>query len=141
MAHVVEHLAFRATAGYEHFEIVNFLESVGCEFGACQNAYTSMDETVYELTVPTERSEVLGTSLAILSEFARAVRISDEDVDAERGAVLEEWRMGRDARGRAAEAYWKELMAGSLYAERSPIGTEEIIRQANPQVFRDFYAK
>ena len=141
VAHVVEHLAFRATAGYEHFEIVNFLESVGCEFGACQNAYTSMDETVYELTVPTERSEVLGTSLAILSEFARAVRISDEDVDAERGAVLEEWRMGRDARGRAAEAYWKELMAGSLYAERSPIGTEEIIRQANPQVFRDFYAK
>jgi len=140
-AHVCEHLAFRATKGFANFEIVNFLESIGAEFGACQNAYTSMDETVYELTVPTERSAVLGTSLAILSEFAREVRISDDDVESERGAVLEEWRMGRDARGRAGESYWKELMAGSLYAERSPIGTEEVIREADPKVFREFYAK
>jgi predicted Zn-dependent peptidase len=141
VAHVVEHLAFRCTERYEHFAIVDFLESIGAEFGACQNAYTSMDETVYELTVPIDKPEVLATSMHILSEFASGVRISDEDVDCERGSVLEEWRLGRDARGRAAEAYWKTLMEGSLYAERSPIGLENVIREADPQVLRNFYAK
>jgi predicted Zn-dependent peptidase len=140
-AHVVEHLAFRCTESYEHFAIVNFLESIGAEFGACSNAYTSMDETVYELTIPTQKAEVLATSMHILSEFASAVRISNEDVACERGSVMEEWRLGRDARGRAAEAYWKTLMEGSLYAERSPIGLEDFIQNADPQVLRDFYAK
>jgi len=130
VAHIVEHLAFRATTSYETFQIVNFLESVGAAFGACQNAYTSSDETVFELTVPIDDMNVLEESLKIFSEFARGVRISDEDVDNERGAVLEEWRSGRDARGRAAQAYWEALCEGSLYADRSPIGTEEVIRKA-----------
>ena len=120
VAHIVEHLAFRSTESYEHFAIVNFLESIGAEFGACSNAYTSMDETVYELLVPVQKAEVLATSMHILSEFARGVRISDADVECERGSVMEEWRLGRDAQGRAAEAYWKTLMEGSLYAERAP---------------------
>ena len=141
VAHIVEHLAFRSTESYEHFAIVNFLESIGAEFGACSNAYTSMDETVYELLVPVQKAEVLATSMHILSEFARGVRISDADVECERGSVMEEWRLGRDAQGRAAEAYWKTLMEGSLYAERAPIGLEDIIQRVDPQVLRDFYAK
>ena len=141
VAHVVEHLAFRATTSYETFQIVNFLESVGAAFGACQNAYTSSDETVFELTVPIEDMNVLEESLKIFSEFARGVRISDEDVDNERGAVLEEWRSGRDARGRAAQAYWEALCEGSLYADRSPIGTEDVIRNAPGKIFRNFYHK
>ena len=141
VAHIVEHLAFRATTSYETFQIVNFLESVGAAFGACQNAYTSSDETVFELTVPIDDMNVLEESLKIFSEFARGVRISDEDVDNERGAVLEEWRSGRDARGRAAQAYWEALCEGSLYADRSPIGTEEVIRKAPGEIFRNFYHK
>lgn len=141
VAHVVEHLAFRGTASYPHFAIVNFLESIGAEFGACSNAYTSMDETVYELTIPTAKAEVLATSMHILSEFARRVKISDADVETERGSVMEEWRLGRDARGRAAEAYWKTLMEGSLYADRSPIGLEEVIQNVEPRVLRNFYDK
>ena len=67
----MEHLAFRGTQAYPHFAIVNFLESIGAEFGACSNAYTSMDETVYELVLPIQKAEVLATSMHILSEFAR----------------------------------------------------------------------
>ena len=102
---------------------------------------TSSDETVFELTVPIDDMNVLEESLKIFSEFARGVRISDEDVDNERGAVLEEWRSGRDARGRAAQAYWEALCEGSLYADRSPIGTEEVIRNAPGEIFRNFYHK
>jgi predicted Zn-dependent peptidase len=143
VAHLVEHLAFRATQNFGNFEIVRFLESIGAEFGPCQNAYTSMDETVYELLVPIDDagSKNLTKALAVLSEFASRVRISDADVNDERGAVLEEMRMGRDARGRASEAYWKLLMKDSLYAERLPIGLESVIKKGNPAVFRKFYEK
>ena len=143
VAHLVEHLAFRATRNFGNFEIVRFLESIGAEFGPCQNAYTSMDETVYELLVPVDDagSKNLTKALAVLSEFASRVRISDADVNDERGAVLEEMRMGRDARGRASEAYWKLLMKDSLYAERLPIGLESVIKKGNPAVFRRFYEK
>ena len=102
-----------------------------------------MDETVYELLVPVDDagSKNLTKALAVLSEFASRVRISDADVNDERGAVLEEMRMGRDARGRASEAYWKLLMKDSLYAERLPIGLESVIKKGNPAVFRRFYEK
>ena len=141
VAHLVEHLAFRATENNDNFAIVRFLESIGAEFGACQNAYTSMDETVYELLVPIDKPDVLARALAVMSEFATKVRISDADVNDERGAVMEEMRMGRDARGRASEAYWKLLMRDSLYAERLPIGVESVIREGAPEVFRTFYKK
>ena len=101
VAHLVEHLAFRATENNDNFAIVRFLESIGAEFGACQNAYTSMDETVYELLVPIENADVLAKALGVFAEFATKVRVSDDDVEKERGAVMEEMRMGRDARGRA----------------------------------------
>lgn len=141
VAHLVEHLAFRATESNENFHIVKFLESIGAEFGACQNAYTSMDETVYELTVPIDKPGILDEALSIMSEWVNKVRISDDDVRDERGAVLEEMRMGRDARGRSAEAYWKLLMSGSKYAERLPIGLQSVIKDGDPEVFRRFYRK
>lgn len=141
VAHLVEHLAFRATESFGNFEIVRFLESIGAEFGACQNAYTSMDETVYELLVPIDDKDVIQKAFKVMSEFATKVRISDDDVNDERGAVLEEMRMGRDARGRASEAYWKLLMKDSKYAERLPIGLEQIIKKGDPVVFREFYKK
>ena len=141
VAHLVEHLAFRATENNDNFAIVRFLESIGAEFGACQNAYTSMDETVYELLVPIENADVLAKALGVFAEFATKVRVSDDDVEKERGAVMEEMRMGRDARGRASEAYWKILTKGSLYAERLHIGSEAVIREGKPEVFRRFYKK
>ena len=98
IAHMLEHLAFRATTNYGKLELVEYLESIGAAFGACQNAYTSFDETVYMLSVPSDGKDLVKQSIQVLHEWACRIRISDEDVEAERGIVLEEWRAGRSAR-------------------------------------------
>ena len=108
----------------------------------CQNAYTSADETCYELLLPVDgpQDPLLDQALAILAQFAWKIRCSQEDVDSERGAILEEWRAGRDARGRDAEAYWHLLHRGTLYADRLPIGLEAVIRGVTPDTVRHWYS-
>ncbi|XP_057536975.1 zinc protease PQQL-like isoform X1 [Amaranthus tricolor] len=141
IAHVVEHLAFSATKKYTDHDIVKFLESIGAEFGACGNAYTSFDETVYELFVPIDKPGILSEAISILSEFSSEIRISPEDLEKERGAVLEEYRQGRDASGRLSEATFASVMQGSKYAERLPIGLESVIRSAPAEVAKQFFKK
>ncbi|KAL8099673.1 hypothetical protein AgCh_032076 [Apium graveolens] len=110
VAHIVEHLAFSATNKYTNQDIIKFLESVGAEFGACQNAVTSSDETVYELFVPVDKPEVLPQAISILAEFSSEIRVSSDDLEKERGAVLEEYRGTRNANGRMQEAHWALMM-------------------------------
>lgn len=74
VAHIVEHLAFSATTKYTNHDIVKFLESIGAEFGACQNAVTSADETIYELFVPVDKPELLSQAISILAEFSSEVQ-------------------------------------------------------------------
>lgn len=114
---------------------------MACLRCVCQNAYTSADETVYELLLPIDKPELLQNALKVFAEFATRVVIADDDLDRERGAVLEEWRQGRTAAGRAAEAHWKLVLEGSRYAERLPIGLESVIRKAPASVVRGFYTK
>lgn len=71
----MEHLAFSATKDYTNHDLIVFLESIGCEFGACNNAYTSLDETVYELLVPVDKPEILSTALHVLAEFSSEVKV------------------------------------------------------------------
>ena len=75
VAHIVEHLAFSATKKYTNHDIVKFLESVGAEFGACQNAVTSSDDTVYELFVPVDKPELLSQAISVLAEFSTEVSV------------------------------------------------------------------
>lgn len=139
VAHILEHLAFNATKSFENHAIIAFLESIGSEFGACQNAYTSADETVYEVLVPTDDEKFLRQALHMLAEFACHIRCAPEDLAKERGAVLEEWRMGRDSRGRAQEAQWKLMLQGTQYADRLPIGLESVIRNVPAETVKAFY--
>mmetsp|Transcript_48705 Transcript_48705/g.115766 ORF Transcript_48705/g.115766 Transcript_48705/m.115766 type:complete len:1036 (+) Transcript_48705:39-3146(+) len=141
VAHIVEHLAFRGTAMYTNFEVVRFLESIGAKFGACQNAYTAFDETVYFVHLPIDTEGTLEKSLTILREWGMFIRCSDEDVEAERGIVMEEWRQGRTATGRSDEDYVTTLMQGSLYADRLPIGKVDVIEQCTPETVRGFYKR
>mmetsp|Transcript_2475 Transcript_2475/g.5962 ORF Transcript_2475/g.5962 Transcript_2475/m.5962 type:complete len:1024 (+) Transcript_2475:179-3250(+) len=141
LAHMVEHLAFRGTAQYNTFEVVRFLEAIGARFGACQNAYTAFDETVYFLQVPIDKPGLLEKALTVLHEWAFHVRCTDEDVEAERGIVLEEWRQGRTAHGRTDEDFFRTLMDGSTYARRLPIGKVDVIRNCRPETVRGFYQK
>ncbi|CAI5506607.1 unnamed protein product [Closterium sp. Naga37s-1] len=139
VAHILEHLAFSATRRYSNHDIVRFLESIGAEFGACQNAYTSADETVFELQLPVDKPELLPHAISILADFASEIRVSEEDVEKERGAVLEEWRERRNAMGRMQDAHWQLLMHGSKYAERLPIGLESVIRGVPAAAVKRFY--
>ncbi|KAI5001139.1 zinc protease PQQL-like [Hordeum vulgare subsp. vulgare] len=141
VAHIVEHLAFSATSRYTNHDIVKFLESIGAEFGACQNALTSSDETIYELLVPVDKPGLLSQAISILAEFSSEVRVSAEDLEKERGAVLEEYRGGRNATGRMQDSHWTLLFEGSKYAERLPIGTEKVIRTVTHETVRNFYHK
>ncbi|EFJ46689.1 hypothetical protein VOLCADRAFT_105434 [Volvox carteri f. nagariensis] len=142
VAHIVEHLAFNATESYSNHDIVRLLERIGAEFGACQNAYTSADETVYTLTVPTgDKEGLLDETLGVMAEMAFKIRCDPGDLAKERGAVLEEWRMSRDAGGRLQEAHWQLIFQGSKYADRLPIGTEAVIRRGSAATVRAFYER
>ncbi|EXB38800.1 putative zinc protease pqqL [Morus notabilis] len=141
VAHIVEHLAFSATTKYTNHDIIKFLESIGSEFGPCQNAMTSADDTVYELFVPVDKPGLLSQAISVLAEFSTEVRISKEDLDKERGPVMEEYREGRNATGRTVDANWVLMMEGSKYAERLPIGLEKVIWTVSAETAKRFYKK
>ncbi|KAF9590432.1 hypothetical protein IFM89_035267 [Coptis chinensis] len=105
VAHIVKHLAFSGTQNYTNHDIVKFLESIGAEFGACQNASTSADETIYELLVPVDKPQLLSLAISILAEFTSEVQVSSEDLEKERGVVLEEYRGSRNANGWMQDAH------------------------------------
>ncbi|AHC15492.1 M16 family metallopeptidase [Salinispira pacifica] len=139
LAHYLEHMAFNGTEKYPKNEIVSFLQEIGMEFGPDINAYTSFDETVYMLSVPLGDEQLLDTGFEVLREWAFHMSIRQEDVDEERGVILEEWRLGRGANQRILEQILPVLFQDSRYARRLPIGSEEIIRTADAAVLRRFY--
>jgi len=128
LAHFVEHMAFNGTGSFEEQELVEYLESIGMRFGADINAYTSFDETVYMLEVPTDDPETLDTGLVILREWAGSIAFDPEEIDKERGVVIEEWRLRQGGANRIISRQYPVLLSGSRYPERLPIGTEENLR-------------
>lgn len=104
------------------------MQSIGVQFGADLNAYTSFDETVYILPIPTDKPDNIGKGFEVLSDWAQKALITDKDVNDERKVVLEESRLGKGADDRMMKFYLPKLMAGSHYAERLPIGKEDILK-------------
>ncbi len=139
LAHFVEHMAFNGTRNFPGNAVATFMQSLGVRFGAHVNAHTSFDETVYELQIPTDNPTVVDRSLLILEDFARSVSFDPQEIDKERGVILEEWRLGLGAGERIQNAQFPLLFKGSRYAERLPIGTPDIIRNATPARLRQFY--
>ena len=139
LAHVLEHMAFNGTAHFKPGELVSYLESIGAQFGAHVNAYTSFDETVYMLDVPTEKAGVLERGFEALSDFAGGLTLDPAEIDRERGVVIEEWRGRLGAGTRMQEPQLKALFGASRYIDRLPIGTPEILKSFPPQRLRDFY--
>jgi zinc protease len=139
LAHVLEHMAFNGTAHFKPGELVSYLESIGAQFGAHVNAYTSFDETVYMLNVPTERPGVLERGFEALSDFASGLSLDPEEIDRERGVVIEEWRGRLGAGTRMQEPQLKAIFGASRYIDRIPIGLPETLKSFPPQRLRDFY--
>ena len=140
-AHFVEHMAFNGTEHFAANDLISFLESIGSRFGPDLNAYTSFDETVYMLEIPTDREGLLDTGFLVLSDWAHAITFDPVEVEKERGVILEEWRLGRGAQERIRRKQWPVLLAGSLYPERFPIGQPEVIEGATAERVREFYRR
>lgn len=140
LAHFVEHMAFNGTKNFPKMDIVNFMESIGMRFGNDVNAYTSFDETVYQLQVPTDRPAVLDRAMLILEDWAHNVTFDPTEIDKERGVIMEEWRLGRGAEARMQDKQFPILLQGSRYADRMPIGTPEILQNFKHDRLRQFYA-
>ena len=117
LAHFVEHMMFDGTKRFPKQDIVNFLERVGMRFGADLNAYTSFDETVYMLQIPTDTARLVNSALDILQDWASgATTFSPAEMKKERGVVIEEWRTGRDASARVQNRQFPVMLQGSKYA-------------------------
>jgi zinc protease len=139
LAHFVEHMAFNGTEHFEKQAIIDYLEKIGVNFGADLNAYTSFDQTVYQLQVPTDDPTFVAKGLDILRDWAGGVSFDPEEVDKERGVVLEEWRLGRGAWARLFDEQAPVLFAGSRYADRLVIGLPDILRGAPRDTLVRFY--
>ena len=141
LAHVLEHMAFNGTTHFKPGELVSYLESIGARFGPHVNAYTSYDETVYMLDVPTDREGLLDRGFVALSDFAGGMTLDPKEIDRERGVVIEEWRGRQGAAARMQVVHGKALYGASKYAERLPIGTPEVLKSFTAQRLRDFYTR
>lgn len=140
LAHFVEHMAFNGTEHFAKHDLVDYLESIGMQFGPEINAYTGFDETVYKLTVPTENPEVVEKSFLMLADWASSLSFEPNEIDKERGVIIEEWRLGRGADGRMQDKYIPVLFQGSKYAERLPIGKKEILESFAHERLKSFYS-
>ena len=140
LAHFTEHMAFNGTRDYPKNELVNYLQKSGIKFGADLNAYTSFDETVYQLPLPTDSDKVFANGLNILANWAAYQTFDPKEIDAERGVVLgEELARGKNAEERLRYQTWPVLLNNSRFADRLPIGKEDIIKNFQPETIKAFY--
>jgi len=139
LAHFTEHMCFNGTTNFPKNELVNFLQTIGVRFGADINAYTSFDETVYMLQIPTDKEGLLEKGYQVIEDWAHNVTMDSKEIDKERGVITEEWRLGLGANDRMSKKYFPVIFKGSKYADRMPIGKIDIIRNFKHETLREYY--
>jgi zinc protease len=139
LAHFMEHMSFNGTKHFPKNELVNYLQKSGIRFGADLNAYTSFDETVYQLPLPSDNPEILKNGFQIMRDWAQEATLDPVEIDKERGVVLEEKRLGRGAQERMQRQFWPVLLNGSRYATRLPIGQESVLTGFKPEAIKRYY--
>lgn len=138
LAHFAEHLAFNGTKNFPKHDLVNYLESIGMEFGPEINAYTGFDETVYMIKVPLDSTKFMDKGLQVLYDWAGQVTDANDEIEKERGVIHEEWRGGRDADERMMQKWLPVFLHNSKYADRLPIGKMEVVDHFAPELLRKF---
>jgi zinc protease len=140
VAHFLEHMLFNGTTKYPGNELTETLRSFGMAFGADVNAYTSFDETVYSLTVPTRQDDKLALGVDVLAQWLGEATIDPDEVVDERGVVLSEWReRAQSFSGREFDAFSAMYLENGTFADREPLGTEDAIRNMDAEPLRRFY--
>ena len=140
LAHFTEHMAFNGTTDFPKNQIINYLQKAGVRFGADLNASTGFNQTVYQLPIPTDSTEVFKTGFKILANWAGKVTMDGKEIDAERGVIIEEDRQrGKNAQQRITNQLLPFLLGDSQYAKRIPIGKVEILQNFTHDKIRNFY--
>jgi len=140
LAHFMEHMEFNGTLHFPHNQLVDYLQRAGLRFGADINAYTSFDETVYQLPLPSDKPGILDTGILIMHDWAQSALLDPVEIDKERGVVLEEKRLGKGAAERMQRQYWPVLLNHSRYAFRVPIGLDTVLDNfKRPQIYRFYH--
>ncbi len=141
LAHFLEHMCFNGTTHFPGDRIIKYTETIGVRFGQNLNAYTSTDETVYNIDdVPVTEANI-DSCLLILHDWANDLILAPEEIDKERGVIHEEWRMRSSATMRIFERNLKTLFPGSRYGERMPIGLMSVVDNFKPEELRAYYEK
>jgi len=140
LAHFLEHMAFNGTKHFPGMTLLSTLEKHGVAFGRNINAYTSFDETVYNLSdVPVDKPGLIDTCLMILADWSDFLTLDEEEINKERGVILEEWRSRRNAQWRMLTQMLPVVYEGSMYAKRDIIGDTAVINNFDPETLRAFY--
>lgn len=141
VAHIVEHMAFNGTKHFPGNQVITDLEKAGMKFGVDINAFTDFENTVYTLNLPSNDPKTLALALDVVADWASNVTMLKDDLDAERGIVLEEWRARLGPMLRLGDKKSAIEMAGSRYVTRDPIGDVETIKHVSKYRVADFYQK
>ncbi|MEK6700785.1 MAG: insulinase family protein [Planctomycetota bacterium] len=141
IAHFLEHMAFNGSKNFSPGSVIDFFQQLGLTFGRHQNASTRFDRTGYRLEMPDNKPETLGKALLFLSDVAFRLTLSPDEIEKERGVIMEEKRTRLGAQQRVQEAWIKQIAPGSIFGDRIPIGVEETILGVNQQDFKDYYGK
>ncbi|AOW10599.1 M16 family metallopeptidase [Flavobacterium gilvum] len=139
LAHFMEHMNFNGTKHFPKNKLVDYLQGIGVKFGQHLNAYTSFDETVYFLPIPSDSPEKLENGFNIIEDWAFNANLTSDEIDKERGVVLEEYRLGLGAGKRMLDRYLPKMMYKSRYADRLPIGKKEVIENFKYDKLVSFY--
>lgn len=139
LAHFMEHMSFNGTKHYPKNELVNYLQKSGVRFGADINAYTSFDETVYQLPLPANDPEILKNGIQIMRDWAQEATLEEDEINKERGVIMEEKRLGEGASKRIQRKTLPVMLNNSRYALRVPIGKENVLLNFKPAAIRSYY--
>lgn len=139
LAHFTEHMAFNGSKNFPKNDLVKYLQTIGSRFGPDINAYTSFDETVYMLQLPTDSAEALNKGFQVLEDWGHQLAFDNKEIDKERGVIIEEWRGGRGANQRMRDKYFPLLFKGSKYANNNIIGTKEVLETFKYESIKRFY--
>ena len=139
LAHFCEHMAFNGIKGYPGNQMIDKLQQHGVEFGRDINAYTSFDQTVYYVNMPADDPEMVKMGIEILDGWAGNILFDEKEIEEERGVIHEEWRGGTGHGDRLRKKTWPIMLKGSLYADRLPIGKEQVIMNFKRQSIVDFF--
>ena len=141
LAHFLEHMCFNGTTHFPDSSLVNYLESIGVKFGAQLNAYTSVEETVYNIDHVPAREGAIDSCLLILHDWSHDLTLDGKEIDKERGVIHGEWRMRNVGFTRILVRNLEKLMSNSRYGRRFPIGLMEVVDECPYDTLRAYYHK